>query len=220
MTAPMWFIPFVLQVYLILPLLAKRPVRLWAIPAAFLISGGACALVYVLQPATPEHAYAICRNWSPIFRLPEVIVGWLLGRARTLTEVTVPVSLYILCCAAVAVLAGYCPQASPTILLPLKGAVAFVVLGTLGAAILPLVKNHAAGAVALLGRASFPFFLLHGPGIVFMGSKFGANVLPWVLYFVLCWIGAVLFTVALERMLKGSPIGKSAPGAPTAGVST
>ena len=73
MTDPMWFVPFVLQVYLILPFLTGIRLRWHTMPAAFLVSGTACAAVYALHPSQANVAYGLCRSWSPIFLLPEVL---------------------------------------------------------------------------------------------------------------------------------------------------
>lgn len=202
MTASMWFVPFVLQVYLILPIFRKIPIRLLTLPFAFLVSGFACVAVYALHPTLPEHAYGICRNWSPIFRLPEVMFGCVLARARNLADVVASVVTYVVYCVLIALLVVVYPQASSTLLLPLKGVVVFLILSATTAFILPLVKHQLAGIIAILGRAAFPFWLLHGPGVTFMGDRFGQNILPWILYFVLCWIGAIAFNVSFDKLQR------------------
>lgn len=202
MTASMWFVPFVLQIYLILPFFVRIPIRLYTLPVMFLVSGTACAIVYALHPSATEQAYGICRNWSPLFRLPEVLLGCMLARSRSLADAIAPIATYVAFCVLVALLAAVYPGASSTLLLPFKGVLVFVVLAAMTAALLPFIKNELSGVVALFGRAAFPFWLLHGPGVTFMGDKFGQNILPWVLYFVLCWAGAVIFTITLDRVVR------------------
>jgi peptidoglycan/LPS O-acetylase OafA/YrhL len=213
MTKSMWFIPFVLQIYLVMPLILRIPVRLYTIPAAFLVSGTACAAVYAMQPGLTDHSYGICRNWSPIFRAPELLLGCLLARARSKADAVAPVAVYVVCSGLVATLAILYPQASLTLLLPLRGVLVFLVLAAAAVALLPFIKSKGAGVIALLGRAAFPFFLLHAPGIGFMSDRFGQSVLPWILYFVLCWAGAVAFVLALAKIQRRSKIIVSAePG--------
>jgi peptidoglycan/LPS O-acetylase OafA/YrhL len=206
LTEPMWFVPFVLQVYLILPLLMKIPARRYILPAAFLVSGMASAGVFALNPGHPVHAHDICRNWSPIFRLPEVMFGCLLGRAGSVADAITPMVIYAVCCALTALLAIH--QSSPvstTLTLPLHGLVVFLVLAAAVAAILPFIKDQQSAAIAILGRAALPFFLLHGVGIGFMSEKFGRNNLAWILYFVLCWAGSVIFVLALAKVRRREP---------------
>jgi peptidoglycan/LPS O-acetylase OafA/YrhL len=202
MTEPMWFVPFVLQVYLILPFLTRKPVRLPGLPVAFLVSGGACAAVFALHPAhvgDPEH---ICRTWSPIFRLPEVVFGCVLARAQNLAKAVPAIVVYAVCCLLYALLAIRYPEASQTLLLPLNGVMVFLVLAAVVSAILPLLKGRDYRFISLLGRASFPFFLLHGPWIPFVSTRFGKNIPAWVLCFVLCWAAAVLLMLALENIMR------------------
>jgi len=202
MTEPMWFVPFVIQLYLIMPLLIRIPVRLWTLPAAFVVSGAACAAVYALHPTQADSAYVICRDWSPIFRLPEVLFGCALARARSLSNAVAPVASYVVCCVLFALLAMPYPQALLTLLLPLRGVIVFLVFAAVAAAILPFLKEEQSGIIALFGRAAFPFFLLHGPGVGFMSDKFGRNILPWILYFVFCWAAAIILMLALEKALR------------------
>ncbi len=75
----MWFVPFILQVYLLLPLiewLLSRIQPVIVLIAAFLFS---FALTIPVCVYFPDKAEEICVNWSPIFRLPEVVLGVFLG---------------------------------------------------------------------------------------------------------------------------------------------
>jgi len=210
MTQPMWFVPFVLQLYLILPFLVRTPVRLRTMLAAFVVSGAACAAVFALLPTHADFANGVCRNWSPIFRLPEVLFGCILARSRSVAGAAAPVAGYIACCALFALSALPYPPALPTLLLPLKGAVVSLVLAAIAAVFLPFIKDKHAGIVGLFGRAAFPFFLLHGPGIGFVSDKFGRNIPAWILYFVLCWAAAIALMLALEKTLRRAKAGGAA----------
>ena len=75
----MWFVPFILQVYLLLPLiewLLSRIQPVIVLIAAFLLSFALMIPVCVYFPIRPGR-FAV--NWSPIFRLPEVVLGVFLG---------------------------------------------------------------------------------------------------------------------------------------------
>ena len=75
----MWFVPFILQVYLLLPVvhwLLGRVKPVLAMLGSFLVSFG---LAIMVCRWFPEKAEEICVNWSPIFRLPEVVLGVYLG---------------------------------------------------------------------------------------------------------------------------------------------
>jgi peptidoglycan/LPS O-acetylase OafA/YrhL len=116
-----------------------------------------------------------------------------------------PVVIYAVCCALTALLASQYPPASTTLTLPLQGLVVFLVLAAAVAAIQPFIKDQQSAAIALLGRAALPFFLLHGVGMGFMSERFGRNNLAWVLYFVLCWAGSAIFVLALDKVRRREP---------------
>jgi peptidoglycan/LPS O-acetylase OafA/YrhL len=67
------------------------------------------------------------------------------------------------------------------------------------AALSPFIKNEQSKIISLFGRASFPFFLLHGPAMTFVNARFGSNILAWILYFVFCWAAALIFMLTLEK---------------------
>jgi peptidoglycan/LPS O-acetylase OafA/YrhL len=202
LTEPMWFIPFVLQVYLILPFLVKIPVRWHFLPLSFIISAAACAVVYTLVPTDLYRAYSICRDWSPLFRLPEVLIGCLVGRALVASAAAVPILVYAGCCAlALGLTTSLHSPAAPFALLYCKDVIVFVVLAALVFAIRPFIPANWAGTIGLLGKASFPFFLLHGTGMSIVSRKFGPGLAAWLAYFVLCWLVSIVF-VASESMIK------------------
>ncbi len=77
----MWFVPFIIQVYLLLPPIAwimSRIEPMIILIAAFLLS---YVLIVLVCLHYPEKASEICSTWSPIFRLPEVVLGVYLGMA-------------------------------------------------------------------------------------------------------------------------------------------
>lgn len=154
-TGPMWFVPFVLQAYALMPWLA-RCARDWrAIPPVFLLSGCACAVAFLVNP---QAATRICREWSPVFRLPELVIGCVLARqawagrgwfrdgislARDSSLTAQPgaapetaalpggakaAAVYLLCSVVAAAIGLVFPTAAYVAALPLRGAVVFLVL--------------------------------------------------------------------------------------------
>jgi peptidoglycan/LPS O-acetylase OafA/YrhL len=196
LSEPMWFVPFVLQIYFILPFLKEIPSRWYILPAAFVFSGLACAIPYCLL--SPYHAYGICRNWSPIFRMPEVMFGLVLGRARSRSEVIFAVAVYLGCCILAVMGAALLHTGESTAVMPIKGLVVTGLLVLLMSATLMFVKQSAKPLISLMGRASLPFFLLHGTGIAIIFRKFGTFIPVWGGYFVICWVTSILFTQGLE----------------------
>ena len=54
----------------------------------------------------------------------------------------------------------------------------------------------------LLGKASFPFYLIHGIANRFIYAKFGTNVLIWLGYFLVCWCAAIILALIDRRLPK------------------
>jgi peptidoglycan/LPS O-acetylase OafA/YrhL len=201
LTGPMWFVPFILQVYVFLPPLTKLGARWWMIAGAFLASGMCCALVFSLNPPQATH---ICLEWSPLFRLPEVAAGLILGRACRRADVFWLGILYAACAALAALLCLVWPPASVIALLPLRGAaVSLGIIVAARAVAAGLQPVAARPLLALMGRAAFPFFLLHAAGIHFVLQLAGRKPILWVAYFVACWIGSVAFLCSVDRASAG-----------------
>jgi peptidoglycan/LPS O-acetylase OafA/YrhL len=202
----MWFVPFILQVYLLLPLVERLLARIHPVIvllAAFLLS---CECTMPVCIYYPWKAIEICCSWSPIFRLPEVVFGVFLGmvlsqRVRLSSAILFP---------AVYAIAGYClmqsaeifPMPGPISALPWAG----LMLGVLITVIAVLLFAFFSWSIQLrsyrlLGNASFPFFLIHGVAIRFVYAKFGANIIAWLVYFVLCWCVAIAIA-SMDRQMR------------------
>ena len=83
MSGVMWFMPFIMQVYLLIPLVdwwARRLNPIILLLVAFCLS---CLFAHMVPFFVKEDLAAklVCKNWSPIFRLPEVCVGVIVGRS-------------------------------------------------------------------------------------------------------------------------------------------
>jgi len=192
-TTPMWFMPFLFQIYFIIPFLKRRPIGMGFIPLGFIFSGIACGAVWTFQPAD---ATEVSRNWSPIFRLPEVLIGVVLASSKNISSTEGAVGLYAIFCLFSASLAIPYPHASYTALLPARDLLVFLILFILTRTTLALLKSEQHGFLSLLGRATFPFFLLSGVGNNFVWIHFGSNLLAWIPYFMLCWGVSMMIVVA------------------------
>ena len=157
----------------------------------------------------PEKASEICSSWSPVFRLPEVVLGVFLGMAlsgrTTMWKNAGFLSVYAI--ASFCLLESSRLYAIPhaVLTLPLGG----LVLGVLIAAtavllFVALSWSTKIRSFRLLGNASFPLFLIHGVAIRFIYAKFGANVLAWLGYYLVCWCISIILTL-VDRQLRKSP---------------
>ncbi len=201
----MWFVPFILQVYLLLPLmewLLSRIQPVIVLIAAFLFS---FALTIPVCVYFPDKAEEICCNWSPIFRLPEVALGVFLGIFFS-QRMRLPSGIVFL---AVYIVASFCLMQSanffsiPEVVsaLPWAGLILGVLI-TAMAVLLFVALSWSIGLhnFRLLGYASFPFFLIHGVGIRFIYAKFGENIFIWLGYFLICWCAAIILAL-FDRLL-------------------
>jgi peptidoglycan/LPS O-acetylase OafA/YrhL len=198
MSRPMWFLPFVLQIYMAIPFLKSIRVRWLHIPVSFVISGAACVVVYV---SLPDNCFQICREWSPIFRAQEVMIGCCVALSATSAAAVRQVASYLLCCLIYAAAALVFQPMEYTLLLPLRGFVVFAVLFGLVSALAPLLRGRRmANFIALLGRASFPFFLAHGSCMVLIFKTWANNPLAWAVYYLLCWAGSIFCVLLIQRL--------------------
>jgi peptidoglycan/LPS O-acetylase OafA/YrhL len=201
----MWFIPFIIQVYQLLPVLVALLNRVSAVTiivAAFATSLSLITLVFWLWPA---HAVEICRNWSPVFRLPEVCFGVVTGRAlfgksSRSTDVAALVVFAILSLALATGAPHFVPQ-SYILALPWNGLVvtALIAVTAMAAAVL-CGRSWIGQWLRSAGATSLPFFLTHGIMILFVFQHFGVDLLAWLLYFALCWGAAILFLMVFRRV--------------------
>jgi len=194
-SAPMWFIPFIFQVYLLIPILCRChgwPVL--GMTISTVVSIFSCWLAYHVAPREAEE---ICRTWSPIFRLTPVFLGVALGMLSSVSLVPRILGAFAMCSVGELMLAPVFPEMSHTLRRPAQGLVAFLVLGFVAFLLARTIK-HAPSVqwwTTLLGQASFPFFITHAVMISFVWTRFGNNVPLWLGYFLLCWMGSAIFAL-------------------------
>lgn len=208
MTTPMWFIPFIMQVYLLLPLVDWILQRTNAIMVILAATGISYLLVLWLTVSIhtdSNYLLQICKCGSPIFRLPDVCVGVILGR------IMLPGARGRLTGLAAILLFGFLSWLSgltrdKLILemfhLPFSGFVTPGILYGLTFICLPIFSLMGTRLLRLLGRATLPFFLIQCPALIAVSHKFGQYPVIWVAYFFICWILAVGITVGLDWVTK------------------
>jgi peptidoglycan/LPS O-acetylase OafA/YrhL len=195
----MWFVPFIIQAYFLFPFIdncLNRVSGVLIIIVAFGISLSLITLVFWLWPAQAPH---ICRDWSVIFRLPEVCLGLILGRwifhRQDFKADLAALATYVILSFVIATLGAlYFDHQAYVLSLPWKGLIVtaiIVIASIVTATILTPMRNQ--GFIRLLGTASFPFYLAHGVAIGFIFHRFGTKPLPWAAYFILCWCAAIVF---------------------------
>jgi peptidoglycan/LPS O-acetylase OafA/YrhL len=201
----MWFIPFIIQAYFLFPFIdncLNRVSGVLIIVVAFAVSLSFIALVFWCWPA---RAYHICRDWSVIFRLPEVCLGpilgrWIFYRQSFKSAITALVTFAVLSFIIATFGRLYFDQQAYILSLPWKGLIvtAIIVIASIVTTII-LTPVRDQRFIRLLGTASFLFYLAHGVAIGFIFHRFGTRPLAWVAYFILCWCASIIFTVAFQR---------------------
>ena len=192
-----WFVPFVIQVYVLIAFGHRGIERLrgwWLLPAAFVL--------YWLEILAAEiwtaHPHQIIRDWSPLLRPAEVLFSvqgglWLTGRLpdRAFAGRLVLYTALAGILAALGAWQGGAGELTYLYMLPLHGLVVSLVI--LGAAWLcaRLVASDAAGWWRRLGRATYPFYLIHGMAIAAIFHRFGASPGVWLGYLVVCVAAAL-----------------------------
>ncbi len=203
----MWFVPFILQVYLLLPLIDWGSRRLP--PLEFmLVAFGVSCLTAQLMPFffADQAAYLVCKNWSPLFRLPEVCLGILLGRLALAqcdfwkagsAMVTFGILSWL-----VSWLNSIPGGTRVYIYMPWSGF--WVPLLLFGAAylILPLRRNVQTRLIRQLGIATFAFYLFHAAPLTAIEHRFGNHLPVWAAYYLACWVIAVSLTRLVARATK------------------
>jgi peptidoglycan/LPS O-acetylase OafA/YrhL len=205
LSTPMWFVLLIIQAYFFFPIIdncLKRVSPVFVIIGAFGIS---LFLIDATFLYVPSHAVEICRNWSVIFRLPEVCVAIVLGRCvicrRDLQAGLAALALFVFLSFLLAMVSTCFERQRYILSLPWHGLLVTIVIGSFAIfAAAVLAPTGDARLLQLIGAASFPFFLAHGIAILFIYRRFGAAVTPWFAYFVLCWCAAILFTAVVNRM--------------------
>jgi peptidoglycan/LPS O-acetylase OafA/YrhL len=206
-----WFIPFIFQIYVVLGLGGKRLLRLpWrgAFLLAFVVS--ACEIV-LLSRIIPD-ALIETRKWSPLLRLPELLFG--LMTAATLSHVLpareffLNIVVYGALCSLLALGAVLIPAASYLFALPLHGLIVTIVVTLLSSAALLLVnKAHlATTTLRFIGRATFPFFLIHGVGLRFVDAHWHSRPSAWLAYLAACLLGAGVLEMIFGPSLRAKAL--------------
>lgn len=202
----MWFMPFIVQVYCLLPLvdwLLRRTGPVGLLVLAFGLSL-LLSLLVSAWVADPIAANLICKNWSPVFRLPEVCAGIILGRLATrdcaLGSGLVSLGLF----GGFTLLAGWLKTLGWVnhFYLPWGGFVLPVLIFAVSAALWPLLRHVPRSAMRELGTASFAFFLIHAAPIAAVSKRVGNTLMVWVVYYFVCWALAVGLTLAVGWLKK------------------
>jgi peptidoglycan/LPS O-acetylase OafA/YrhL len=196
-----WFIPFIIQVYVLIAFgnaYIERLRNWWWLPVAF----GLFWLEILVVGAVSQQPLSVLRNWSPLFRPAEMLLGvqsglWMTGRlpGRAFAG---QLGLYaglsgLLACGAI-----YDQRLAYAYTLPLSGAI--VTAAVVGVAWL-LGRGPQVISAPLwrrLGRATYPFYLIHGLAILFLFHRFGSSAAIWLGYAACCALAAL----ALDAMFS------------------
>lgn len=193
-----WFIPFIVQVYVLIAFEHRHIEKLrawWLVPAAFALLYGEIRLVEAVS-ADPQ---TVLRNWSPLLRPAEVLLGvqgglWMTGRL-TNREIALRAGLFGVLACVLALGARTDPGLAYIHTLPLHGfLVTVAILAVAGGAAWIIAHWPQMTAVPLwrrLGRATYPFYLIHGLAILFLFHRFGRSPAVWWGYAVFCAVAAV-----------------------------
>jgi peptidoglycan/LPS O-acetylase OafA/YrhL len=204
MSTVMWFMPFIVQVYLLLPLLDWAARRLNPVVLVLTAFGLSCWLAQMVSAfVSPDFApRLICKNWSPVFRLPEVCVGIILGR-MALGHGRGAGLLAVAAFGLLSLLVGWLQPLSlfpAHLYMPWAGFLVPALL-FIGAALLsPLTGLLNVRWIRLLGLASFSFYLLHAAPVLAISHRFPHQPVVWMVYFVLCWATAISLTLFIARV--------------------
>jgi peptidoglycan/LPS O-acetylase OafA/YrhL len=143
----------------------------------------------------------VCKNWSPIFRLPEVCAGLILARAVLTPGQSRAGMLALLVFGGLSFAASSLKSAGVGLLvyLPWGGFIVPLVIFFMSGLISPAFRAVKPGWFRLLGLASFPFFLFHAAPLIAISHRFGNHPLIWALYFVACWVFALGLTLVITH---------------------
>jgi len=210
LTRTMWFVPFVVQVYFLIPVFRRIPFRpVLTMAGAFVISSLLCLLAFRIRP---DIAQEICRTWSPLFRLPMVYLGIALAMSRTRADICKTLASFLTGASLLAAAAPHWPSMAITLSRPLDSLLfGLLIMGCSWLLSLPLLgSSFAHELITTLGKASYPFFLIHGAMITFLWRTFGKSPVIWISYFAACWGTAVMICV-LDRGLRKQFMRRKAP---------
>lgn len=205
MSLVMWFIPFILQVYLVLPFLERLLERMAGVVVVILAFAVSLLLTSMAFWLWPSNAHEICRNWSVIFRLPEVCFGVIAGRCifsrenRQAGLVALAAFALISCVLSMAVAPHFDAQ-SYILSLPWNGLIVSLIIAAAGVIFAAISKNWGGERlIRMVGAASYPFYLAHGVAIAFVFRRFGSAPTVWIVYFVLSWGGAIVLQLLFNN---------------------
>ncbi|HVE16828.1 MAG TPA: acyltransferase family protein [Chthoniobacterales bacterium] len=201
LTRTMWFVPFVVQVYFLIPVFRRIPFRpVLTMAGAFAISSLLCLLAFRIRP---DIAQEICRAWSPLFRLPMVYLGIALAMSRTRADVCKILASFTVGASLLAVAAPHRPDMAITLSRPLESFLFGLLIMSCSWFLSRPLNGFpfAQKLITTLGKASYPFFLIHGAMITFLWQTFGKSPMVWISYFAACWGMAVTICV-LDRGLR------------------
>ena len=210
-----WFVPFILQVYVIIALLRRHLMRLhW--PAFFIIAFAISALEISLLAQVMGDALIETRKWSPLLRLPEfgfgVITAALLARAVTGRAFIFYVAIYGLLAVLLACVGSAIPNARYLFMLPLNGLIVTIAIAITSALLLFVIERVSISTSALrsAGRATFPFFLIHGIGLRFVDARWHSQTAAWLAYLFACMVAAVALEFMFGAAFARKPVLQSA----------
>lgn len=189
----MWFVPFIAQVYALLPALCALNRRMG--------SAGFLGLCFAVSLAADLAAIGlcscdireICRNWSPIFRLGEVAIGiaWADPQGISKTRASL---VYLALALALTQVERLAPGAAYLWFLPLKSAAVALPILLAAVALWWMLRpwlQSVSPSLRLAGQASYPFFLAHGAPMQSVLRLCGESPTGWLAYLAACWLGAV-----------------------------
>jgi len=202
----MWFIPFIMQAYLLFPFidyLLNRVSGAWVIAASFVIS---LALVAMVFSCCPSNAKEICVNWCVLFRLPEVSLGLILGKTLfskrdPLGGLSALATYCVLSLLLATVVSSHFVREAYVLALPWRGLVVSLLVSILALVLAPVFTTaKKTGFLRLIGVASFPFFLIHRVAIVCLYNRVGTTWWVWFIYFISCWSAALILAMGSARV--------------------
>ena len=202
-TTMMWFVPFVLQLYLLMPLLCRLAARA---PRLGLVACSVLSLLACLSVdwIAPGHLAGICKDWSPIFRLAPAFFGVAVALSTSTAALPGLLLLWIACSAAELALLPWLHDLMPVAIRSFLSAALFPLLfGIVWLAAQTIRRWTPAleSTITLLSKATLPFFLGHGVMISFLSHHFGSNPWIWAGYFLFSWAWSALFIVAYLRIV-------------------
>jgi peptidoglycan/LPS O-acetylase OafA/YrhL len=203
MSTVMWFMPFIIQAYLLFPLIDWTARRVNPVVLVLMAFG----LSYLLAQTVPLfvksdlQARLVCKNWSPVFRLPEVCVGVILGRIalnrRGYWGGALAVAVYGILSLLFSL--KLLANTHSFFYMPWSGFMVPAVLFGASALLSPVLRSTNAKWIRLLGLSSFPFFLLHAAPLAALGRRFHDQAAVWVAYYLAGWLIAIALTQLLTQ---------------------